>query len=191
MIDYQEEIEQILQCLKNEGLVLFPTKSSWVIAVDGTSFNAVQKLNNIIQIIDNHLFIIYFSDERMMMQHVASIDLELFNFLDEQTQSTAIFSSNILGVAENALENNGSAFTVITSNDDFTKTIIKRFRKPLYSLVLPNSKDNSIIESFNQIPACIKKEVHYCLPIEQLGNTCFDFLKFYQSIDNQFIEIFN
>lgn len=191
MIDYQEEIEQILQCLKNEDLVLFPTKSSWVIAVDGTSFNAVQKLNNIVQIIDNHIFIIYFSDERMMMQHVASIDLELFNFLDEQTQSTAIFCNHILGVAENALENQDAAFTLITDNDDFTKAIIKRFRKPLYSFILPKSVNNKVIESFSQIPNNLKKQINYVFPISEFQESSFQILDLYRVIDNQFVIVNN
>lgn len=188
IIDNQIEIEQILQCLANEELALFPTTSSWIIAVDATSNIAVKKLNNIHQIIDNQKYIIYFSDERMMMQHVASIDLELFNFLDEQLLPTAIFSDQIIGVAENALDNNGAAFTLITANDDFTKTIIKRFRKPLYSLVLTSSISNSITTSFNKIPDKLIKQVNYIKQIHSLENDNFESIKFYKLIDNQYIE---
>lgn len=191
MIDYQQEIESILQCLANGGLAMFPTTSNWVIAVDATNYTAVEKLNNIHKNYDNQQFIIYFSDERMMMQHVASIDLELFNFLDQQNHAIAIFSNHILGVAENALDSQGAAFTLIAANDNFTKTIIKRFRKPLFVLILPKPATNNSKELFTQIPDNLKKVVNYVFSINEFQSSNFEKLELYKLIDNQLVVVSN
>ena len=48
------------------------------------------------------------SDERELMQYVATLDLAVFDFLDQQTKPTTVIYENVIGLADNIIANTPS-----------------------------------------------------------------------------------
>ena len=80
MEDFATDIENALQTLATEGIVFFPAAFGFTLAVDATQANAVHQLQKLADA-NNFTSIILMSDERQLMQHATTIDLEVFNFL--------------------------------------------------------------------------------------------------------------
>jgi L-threonylcarbamoyladenylate synthase len=186
-MEFKDDIEHALQALETNTAILFATEHHWVVAVDATSSVAVEQLKNAIQLNEYAYSIIYVADERELMQYVATLDLEVFNFLDQQTQPTAILFEHMIGLADEALQPNGAALVCI-AQDTFTKTLLKRFRKPLFVITLPNNQLNCN-SAFNNIDATIKKSVAYIAHHKQQEETTFTALLKYQLLENEYVKL--
>jgi L-threonylcarbamoyladenylate synthase len=186
-MEFKNDIEHALQALETNAAVLFATEHNWVVAADATSSIAVEQLKNSIQLNEYACSIIYVADERELMQYVATLDLEVFNFLDAQTQPTAILFEHIIGLADDALQSNGAAFVCI-AQDTFTKTLLKRFRKPLFLITLLNNQLNCK-SAFNNIDATIKNSVAYIAHHKQQEATVFTPLSKYQLVENEYVKL--
>jgi L-threonylcarbamoyladenylate synthase len=186
-MEFKNDIEHALQALETNTAILFATEHHWVVAVDATSSVAVEQLKNIVPLNDHACSIICVADERELMQYVATLDLEVFNFLDAQTQPTAILFEHIIGLADEAVQPNGTAFVCI-AQDAFTKTLLKRFRKPLFVITLPNNQLN-YNSAFNNIDATIKNSVAYIAHHKQQEATVFTPLSKYQLVENEYVKL--
>ena len=73
---------------------------------------------------------ILLADERDLLKYVSSLNLEVFNFLDQQEGPTAIYFEGLLGISDEVLNNEHRApFRIV--KEDFSRHLLKRFRKPV------------------------------------------------------------
>lgn len=131
-MNFSNDINQCLAVLKNGGIILYPTDTVWGIGCDATNEAAVEKIIQLKQRPQEKSFVVLVADEREILQYAASPDLEIFNFLEQQTKPTTVVYENALGLAENILAKDGSVAMRIC-NDEFCKHLIKRFQKPIVS----------------------------------------------------------
>lgn len=175
MEDFATDIENALQTLAAEEIVFFPAAFGFILAVDATQANAVHQLQKLADA-NNFTSIILMSDERQLMQHATTIDLEVFNFLDEQQLPTAILYNNIVELADEALSKTATAFILIDKSN-FSKTLIKRFRKPLFAVWLNSRSTN--FQSF----------AHYVVANNQQSENQFQALQFFSWVDNEAVAL--
>jgi L-threonylcarbamoyladenylate synthase len=168
MIDFKKDMEQCLKILHEGGTILYPTDTVWGLGCDATNEAAVNKIITLKNRPNNKSFIVLVADERELMQYVATIDLAIFDFLDAQTKPTTVIYSNAIGLAENVIAQDGSVAIRIVK-DDFCKTLIKRFRKPIIS-TSANLANQPTPIIFSQIDDTIKQSVDYVVQYDQHKN---------------------
>ena len=132
MQSFEEDIRQCLATLRNGGVIVYPTDTIWGIGCDATNMEAVEKIINLKNRPAQKSFVVLVADERELMQYVASLDLEVFNYLDQTVKPTTVIYDHAIGLADNVLANNGSV-AIRICKDEFCKHLIKRFGKPVVS----------------------------------------------------------
>ena len=94
MVDFQHDIEQCLHILKNGGIILYPTDTIWGIGCDATNAKAVEKIYELKKRPDEKAMIVLMADEKEVLQHVASPDLQLFDYL-KQIKKPALIKGQV------------------------------------------------------------------------------------------------
>lgn len=169
MVDFKEDVEVCLKVLHSGGIILYPTDTVWGLGCDATNAAAVQKIFNLKQRSESKSFVVLVSDERELMQYVATLDLAVFDFLDQQTKPTTVIYENVIGLADNVLAADGSV-AIRICKQDFCKNLIKRFRKPIIS-TSANISNQSTPSVFNDILPEIKNQVDYVVNYGQDNKT--------------------
>jgi L-threonylcarbamoyladenylate synthase len=169
MIDFQHDIEQCLAVLKNGGLILYPTDTIWGIGCDATNPAAVEKVFSLKQRPDEKALIVLVADERDVLQHVASPDLSLFDYLQQQPKPTTVIYNGAIGLADNLIAKDGSV-AIRICNEAFCKHLVKRFRKPIVS-TSANISGQPSPKIFTHISEEIKNGVDYIVKYRQEDET--------------------
>lgn len=132
MTDFSDDIKNCLCTLQEAGIILYPTDTVWGLGCDATSEEAVDKLFRLKQRPAGKQFILLLADERDLMQYITQPDPALFDYLQTVQKPTTVIYEGVIGVASNAMADDGSvAFRIV--REAFCKNLIKRFRKPVVS----------------------------------------------------------
>lgn len=164
-MSFNNDIEKCLTVLQNGGTILYPTDTIWGIGCDATNSDAVKKIIQIKHRPQNKSFIVLVSDEKELMQYTASLDLEILIYLEKIKKPTTVIYPHAIGLAENLLANNGSV-AIRICKDEFCKTLIKRFRKPIVS-TSANISNTPSPGNFIEISNEIKDNVDYVVVYKQ------------------------
>jgi L-threonylcarbamoyladenylate synthase len=130
--DFTNDIEQCIAVLQQGGIILYPTDTVWGIGCDATNAAAVEKIYQLKQRPGNKAMIVLAADERDILQHVASPDLAVFDYLQTIAKPTTVIYENAIGLADNLIGEDGSIAIRLT-DDAFCRHLVKRLRKPLVS----------------------------------------------------------
>ncbi len=159
MKDFENDITQCLQTLKQGGLILYPTDTIWGIGCDATRADAVEKIYRLKKRDDQKAMIVLVADERDIYQHVAALDLRVFDFLQQQEKPTTVIYEGAIGFPENLVAADGS-IGIRICRDPFCRQLLKRFQKPLVS-TSANLSGEHAPKNFSDIDSMIKKGVDY------------------------------
>jgi L-threonylcarbamoyladenylate synthase len=165
MTDFSNDIDNCLKVLNDGGIILYPTDTIWGIGCDATNENAVEKIIALKNRPQNKSFVVLVASEKDVLKHSAAPDLSVFDFLLQTNKPTTVIYENALGIAQNALAEDGSVAMRICK-DEFCKHLIKRFRKPLLSTSANKSGETSP-QIFTQISGEIKNGVDYVVRYKQ------------------------
>jgi L-threonylcarbamoyladenylate synthase len=166
MHTFANDIEACLRVLHTGGIIVYPTDTIWGIGCDATNTEAVERIIELKQRPDNKSFVVLVSSEREVMQHIAAVDLAVFDYLETIQSPTTVIYDNAIGLAENVLTVNGSVAMRICS-DEFCKTLIKRFRKPIVS-TSANISNHGAPKIFSEIDTRIIEGVDYVVKHRQV-----------------------
>jgi L-threonylcarbamoyladenylate synthase len=159
MGNLNNDIEQSLLTLNNGGTILYPTDTIWGLGCDATNEHAVERIIELKQRPAHKSFVVLVANERDVMQYVAAVDLSLFDYLDKQTKPTTVIYQGAIGLADNVLAADGSV-AIRICKDEFCRTLIKRFRKPIVS-TSANISNKDSPSLFVEINPIIKKGADY------------------------------
>jgi L-threonylcarbamoyladenylate synthase len=169
MSNFNNDIEQSLLTLNNGGTILYPTDTIWGIGCDATNAHAVEKIIELKQRPAHKSFVVLVASERDVMQYVAAVDLSLFDYLDKQTRPTTVIYQGAIGLTDNVLAADGSV-AIRICKDEFCRTLIKRFRKPIVSTSANISNEPSP-SFFVEINPIIKRGADYVVKHRQEETT--------------------
>lgn len=169
MVDFEKDIEQCLQVLKNGGLILYPTDTVWGIGCDATNEKAVAKIYALKQRPDEKAMIVLVADQREVMQYVAAVDLQVFDYLDQAVKPTTVIYEGAIGFAGNLMAGDGS-IAIRICKEEFCKHLVKRFRKPIVS-TSANISGQPPAKIFAAISEEIKNGVDYIVEYRQDDTT--------------------
>ena len=166
---FETEVEQALEVLRNGGVILYPTDTIWGIGCDATNEEAVRRIYQIKNREDSKSMIILVADERDVLQHAASLDLAVFDFIEEQTRPTTIIFEHAVGLPDNLIADDGS-IAIRIARDEFCKHVIKRLRKPIVS-TSANISGQPSPKFFTEVSDEIKKAVDHIVKWRQDDTT--------------------
>ncbi len=158
-LDFMKDVEKCIEVLSAGGVILYPTDTVWGLGCDATNEAAVDKIMTIKERPANKSFVVLVASERQVMQHAASVDLSVFDYLQNVDHPTTVIYEHALGIAENAIASDGSVAMRICS-DEFCRHLIKRFRKPIVS-TSANISGEPAPAIFPEINDVIKERVDY------------------------------
>lgn len=156
---FDTEVEAALAVLRSGGTILYPTDTIWGIGCDALNTQAVERIYQIKKREDSKSMIILVADERDIIRYVAAPDLDVFNFLEQQTYPTTIIFEQAIGLPESLLATDGSIAIRIVQ-DEFCRHLIKRLRKPIVS-TSANISGQPPPKNFAAISNEIKEAVDY------------------------------
>lgn len=169
MVNFQQDIEACLQTLKSGGIILYPTDTIWGIGCDATNPEAVKKIYELKQRADEKAMIILVAEERDVMQYVAAVDLQLFDYLQQAERPTTVIYEGAIGLADNLVSSNGS-IAIRICKEEFCRHLIKRFKKPIVS-TSANISGQPSPKIFSDITDEIRKGVDYIVQYRQEDST--------------------
>src|SRR6478735_1475128 len=100
-MNFDNDILKCLEVLNNGGVILYPTDTVWGLGCDATNEAAVEKIMTIKERPVNKSFVVLVTSEREVLQHAASVDLAVFDYLNNVTRPTTVIYEHALGIAEN------------------------------------------------------------------------------------------
>lgn len=148
---------------------MYPTDTVWGIGCDATNAAAVEKIYQIKKRPDSKAMIVLMADEREVLKHVASVDLQVFDYLQKNKKPTTVIYEHAIGLADNLLAKDGS-IGIRICNEAFCRHLIKRFRKPIVS-TSANISGDATPPFFAAIKDEIKKMVDYIVSYRQNDQT--------------------
>lgn len=169
MNSFEHDILNCLTVLQNGGIILYPTDTIWGIGCDATNATAVAKIGQLKNRPDEKNFVVLVNSESEVMQHAASLDLLVFDYLNNTTKPTTVIYDHAIGLAENVIANDGSV-AIRICKDEFCKHLIKRFRKPIVS-TSANISGMPSPQQFSAIDNAIKIGVDYMVKYRQDENS--------------------
>jgi L-threonylcarbamoyladenylate synthase len=168
MNDFIPDIDRCLEVLKSGGVILYPTDTVWGLGCDATNAAAVRKIFTIKKRAESKSMIVLLADERDLLQYVTAPDPEIFNYLDNVHKPTTVIYNDVIGLADEVMNTDGSVGMRIVK-DDFCRHLIKRFRKPIVS-TSANISGESAPRIFSEVDNVIKGAVDYKVQWRQTDN---------------------
>ena len=131
----QEDIKNAIACMKQGGVILYPTDTVWGIGCDATNPEAVAKVYAIKHRDDSKALIcLVDSDNRLQkyFRNIPSVAWELFDSIAEGERPTTVILDDAVNIAPNLVSEDGSLAMRITQ-EKFSKELCFRFQKPIVS----------------------------------------------------------
>jgi L-threonylcarbamoyladenylate synthase len=164
-MEFEKDILNCITVLKNGGIILYPTDTIWGLGCDATNEKAVAKIYNLKKRPDEKAMIILVSENKEVLQHVASPDPAIFDYLDKIKKPTTVIYDNAIGLAQNLIGKDGDIALRICK-EEFCRHLLKRFRKPLVA-TSANISGNDAPANFLEITDTIKSGVDYIVQYRQ------------------------
>lgn len=137
----KQEIINTVDCLKEGGVILFPTNTGWSIGCDATNPKAVEKLFEIKKTSHDNDITVLLDVDYKLNNYIKEIPEIAWDLIEESLDPLTIIYPNAVSLAENILSEDKSIAICIT-DDEFCKGLINRFRKPIGSASVNINKKN-------------------------------------------------
>jgi L-threonylcarbamoyladenylate synthase len=161
----KQEIAQAIAVLKRGGLILYPTDTIWGIGCDATNADAIDRVYELKNRPDAKALICLVSDFKMLNQYVSDIPEVAYDILKYALKPTTIIYDKPIRVAQNLLAQDES-LAIRVSKHNFSKSLIRKFKRPLVSTSANISGQNSPV-SFKEIDPAILAGVDYVVNLER------------------------
>jgi len=158
-------IEQSLNTLRTGGIILYPTDTIWGIGCDATNAFAIRRIYELKKREEKKSMILLVSNENMVEEYVSNPSGKILTYLSQQTRPTTAIYENAIHLPD-ILVNADKTIAIRITTDDFCKSLIRQFGKPLIS-TSANISGEPYPQDFSQISDAIKKGVDHIVQHRQ------------------------
>lgn len=160
----KEEVRKACEILKNGGIILYPTDTIWGIGCDATNEAAVKRVYEL-----KHREIVrpcwYYWTMWVSLHPTWRFRDVAYELLEVNDKPMTIIYPNAKNLAKNLIAPDRTIGIRITS-EDFTKSLLYRFRKPIVSTSANISGEPSP-RCFAEISDAVKTAVDYVVDFRQ------------------------
>jgi len=160
-----EDIKKACEVLQAGGLIIYPTDTIWGIGCDATNEEAVQKGYELKQRVDNKAMLVLIDSSAKLEAYVSDVPEVAWELIEVADKPLTIIYSNARNLASNLLGQDGSVGIRIT-NEEFSRRLCERFRKPLVS-TSANISGEPFPSNFYEVSDKIKEGVDYIVKYRQ------------------------
>lgn len=156
---FEEDIKQAVDCLKNGGLILYPTDTVWGIGCDATNPDAVKRIYDLKRREESKSMLVLVDSDGALERIVDDIPEVAWQLIDAAVDPLTIIYDHPKNVATNLLANDGSLGIRIT-DEKYSKELCRRLCRPLVS-TSANISGNKAPGIYSDISEEIKAGVDY------------------------------
>lgn len=160
-----EDLKKACEVMAAGGIILYPTDTIWGIGCDATNEKAVQRVYELKRRADNKAMLVLMDSEAKLDRYVSDVPDIAWDLISVSDKPLTIIYSNAKNLATNLLGTDGSVGIRIT-NEEFSKKLCERFRKPLVSTSANVSGEPSPA-NFSEVSEVIKEGVDYIVNYRQ------------------------
>lgn len=160
-----EDIKKACEVMAAGGIILYPTDTIWGIGCDATNEKAVQRVYELKRRADNKAMLVLMDSEAKLDRYVSDVPDIAWGLISVSDKPLTIIYSSAKNLATNLLGADGSVGIRIT-NEEFSKKLCERFRKPLVSTSANVSGEPSPA-NFSEVSEVIKEGVDYTVSYRQ------------------------
>lgn len=160
-----EDIKKACEVMAAGGIILYPTDTIWGIGCDATNEKAVQRIYELKRRADNKAMLVLMDSEAKLNMYVSDVPDIAWDLISVSDKPLTIVYSSAKNLATNLLAADGSVGIRIT-NEEFSKKLCERFRKPLVSTSANLSGEPSPT-NYDEISEVIKAGVDYIVNYRQ------------------------
>ncbi|MDB8996166.1 L-threonylcarbamoyladenylate synthase [Parabacteroides distasonis] len=160
-----EDIKKACEVMAAGGIILYPTDTIWGIGCDATNEKAVQRVYELKRRADNKAMLVLMDSEAKLDRYVSDVPDIAWDLISVSDKPLTIIYSRAKNLATNLLGADGSVGIRIT-NEEFSKRLCERFRKPLVSTSANVSGEPSPA-NFSEVSEVIKEGVDYIVNYRQ------------------------
>lgn len=160
-----EDIKKACEVIAAGGIILYPTDTIWGIGCDATNEKAVQRVYELKRRADNKAMLVLMDSEAKLDRYVSDVPDIAWDLISVSDKPLTIIYSSAKNLATNLLGADGSVGIRIT-NEEFSKKLCERFRKPLVSTSANVSGEPSPA-NFSEVSEVIKEGVDYIVSYRQ------------------------
>ncbi len=131
-MDFEEDLKNSLNVLKNGGVILYPTDTVWGLGCDATNSRAVENIFAIKSRSDNKSLIVLVDGESMMERYVREVPEIVYELIEVSDTPLTIIYPFGKNLASGVCSDDGSVGIRIC-RDEFCSELISKFRKPVVS----------------------------------------------------------
>lgn len=126
------EVEQAARVLLGGGVIVYPTDTIWGIGCDATDPAAVEKVFALKKRTESKSLIVLVDSQDSLLRTVRTVPEPAWDIIRYAERPVTIIYDHPVGVAANALAEDGSLGIRVTS-DEFCRQLIRKIRRPLIS----------------------------------------------------------
>lgn len=156
---FEEDIKKGVECLRNGGIILYPTDTVWGIGCDATNEEAVKKIYGLKRRDGSKSMLVLVDSEAALDRIVDDVPEVAWQLIEAAVNPLTIIYDHPRNVAPNLLAPDGSIGIRITG-ERYSKELCRRLKRPLVSTSANISGEKSE-GFFNAISDEIKNGVDY------------------------------
>lgn len=158
-IDFRSDVQQAVECMRQGGVILYPTDTVWGIGCDATNAQAVARVYQIKRRNDHKALITLVDSVAMLERVVGEIPDAAEQLLEAAVKPMTIIYDHAAGLTPGLVGDDGSAAIRITT-ERFSAELCRRLRRPVVS-TSANVSGESTPPCFSEISSEIIDAVDY------------------------------
>lgn len=127
-----EDLQKALEVLKNGGVILYPSDTVWGLGSDATNAAAVERIYQIKKRETSKRMLILMENPALLDRYVDDVPEIAWDLIEISTTPLTIIFPNARNIAPNLIANDGTIGIRFT-REEFSKELIRRFRRPIVS----------------------------------------------------------
>ncbi len=131
-MNFDNDIKNCLDVLKDGGIILYPTDTVWGIGCDATNEKAVEKIYAVKKRNEEKSMIILLADEADILKYTDHPNAVIFDYIKGISKPTTVIYEGAQNLAKNLVNKDGTVGIRLVK-DEFCKRLIREFGKPIVS----------------------------------------------------------
>ncbi len=164
-MDFKEDLNSALEVLQKGGLILYPADIGWAIGCDGANPEAVEKLLGLEDRLKTDDISLLIENEVRLNSYVQEVPEMAYDLIELSEKPITIVYPEAKNLPENLIPEDGSIAIRVT-NEQFTKTLCQKLRKPLVFTSATIGGDK-VPGSFDEIADEVIQKVDYVVKYRQ------------------------
>lgn len=165
MLTYEEDIKHAVDCLKEGGVILYPTDTIWGLGCDATNNSAVNRLFEMKRRAPQKAMISLTDSFKSLESFVGTVPITVKELIETSERPITVIFDSAQGISDALKAEDGSVAFRIPSFE-FVQEICKRLGKPLVS-TSANISESPTPSCFEEIQQELIDNVDYVCRFER------------------------